>query len=783
MARLSSPIEDIRDHYSVVVVGSGYGAAIAASRLARAGQRVCVLERGKEFQPGEYPHTEPEAVREMQADLPEGHVGSKTGLFDLHVNPDINVFVGCGLGGTSLVNANVALRAEPRVFDDPVWPLAFRKDRSSLLEDGYHHAEEMLKPTPYPNSFPEVKKRQALERSAKSLGQKFYGPPISVNFTVEGENHVGVEQHVCACCGDCVSGCNFAAKNTLIMNYLPDAKNHGAEIYTEVSVRWLERRDGRWLVWYELLGLGREKFKAPLMSVSADIVVLGAGTLGSAEILLRSRAHGLPLSARLGERFTGNGDVLGFGYDTDDVINGIGWGHHAVGALEPVGPCITGIIDMRNQLKLEDGMVIEEGSPPGAIAGFLPAALGGAAAWVGRPVAPGLVEGLREEARKLESLVHGPYSGAVHNTQSYLVMTHDDSGGRLALEDDRVRVKWPGVGNQPVFKRVNERLEQATRPLGGIYVENPIWTKLFRHRLITVHPLGGCVMAEDAEHGVVNHKGQVFSSDQGDAVYQGLYVCDGSVIPRSLGVNPLLTICAVAERCCALIAQDRGWQIGYQLPSAPSRPAQPLRVGIEFTETMRGYFSDKVKDDYQRGVEQGEADKSSFVFTLTIVSEDLDEMLSNPAHQARMVGSVLAPRLSAAPLTVAEGTFNLFVIDPSQIATRHMRYQMKLSAEDGKGYYFEGFKIIKDDPIYDVWTATTTLYITVYDGESLESPVFGKGILKIAPQDFLRQLTTMQVKNVTGLEQRLKAEARFARFFLGTLLQTYRKIFTLPAAS
>src|SRR5579863_9531266 len=128
MARLSAPIENLNGHYTVVVVGSGYGAAIAASRLARAGQQVCVLERGREFQPGEYPDTEAEALAETQAELPSGHVGSRAGLYDFHVNPDVNVFVGCGLGGTSLINGNVAVRAEPRVFDDARWPQALRDD-------------------------------------------------------------------------------------------------------------------------------------------------------------------------------------------------------------------------------------------------------------------------------------------------------------------------------------------------------------------------------------------------------------------------------------------------------------------------------------------------------------------------------------------------------------------------------------------------------------------------------------------------------------------------------
>ncbi|MGH2394680.1 MAG: NAD(P)-binding protein, partial [Candidatus Limnocylindria bacterium] len=110
MTRLSSPVEDLQHHYEVVVIGSGYGGAIAASRLARAGRQVCLLERGKELHPGEYPDTGPEVLEEMQIDFPDHHVGSRTALYDMRVNDDLNIFLGCGLGGTSLVNANVCLR-------------------------------------------------------------------------------------------------------------------------------------------------------------------------------------------------------------------------------------------------------------------------------------------------------------------------------------------------------------------------------------------------------------------------------------------------------------------------------------------------------------------------------------------------------------------------------------------------------------------------------------------------------------------------------------------------
>ena len=151
LRRLSAPIGEIDDGYDVVVVGSGYGGAVAASRLSRAGRSVCVLERGKELHPGEYPATGLAAARELQLDLPGGHVGPRTGLYDLRVGEGISVFVGCGLGGTSLVNANVALQADRRVFDDPCWPAQLRDDLDKGLDDGYGKAFGMLRPNPVPN--------------------------------------------------------------------------------------------------------------------------------------------------------------------------------------------------------------------------------------------------------------------------------------------------------------------------------------------------------------------------------------------------------------------------------------------------------------------------------------------------------------------------------------------------------------------------------------------------------------------------------------------------------
>jgi cholesterol oxidase len=797
VARLSSPIEKIKDHYEIIVIGSGYGGGIAASRLARAGRQVCLLERGKEFQPadfddagkmikpGEYPDTEAEAVLEVQVDLPQKHTGSRTGLYDLRVNEDINVFLGCGLGGTSLVNANVALPAIDEVYSLEGWPAPF-KNNPDILKPYYDIARQMLRPKPYPDqtdpaNFPPLAKLNALGKAANYLHEDFYRPPINVTFDAfpDHTNHVGVDQRPCVGCGDCMSGCNYRAKNTTLMNYLPDAVNHGAEIFTQVSVRYLERKDDRWLVHYQLLHTGRDRFDAPTMFVSADMVVLSAGTLGSSEILLRSKKNGLPLSDQVGEHFNGNGDVLAFSYNCDEEINGVGFGAHPPDGPtgHKVGPCITGIIDLRHKPVPTDGFVIEEGSIAGAFGGFLPKLFALASALEGVDTDTGVQDMIRERMRELDSLTRGPYHGATRNTQTMLVMAHDDNKGRFYLADDRLRIDWKGVGKEEIFQKVNEKLEQATVPLGGTYLKDPITNRLTGEDLITVHPLGGCVMAEDATQGVVNERGQVFSKVQGNEVYKTLYVTDGSVIPRPLGVNPLLTISAVSERCLALMAEEHGWQFDYNLPSRPaSTPAEP-KLGVHFSESMSGYFStavtDAADDAYQRGSDQGRAAGSPFQFILTIISDDLERTISDVNYVSPMLGSVTAPALSPRPLTVTEGQFNYFLEDRDRVETKRMQYKMKLTSTEGKTYYFYGFKVIHDDPGIDSWTDTTTLYITIFDGPDMQSPVIGKGILRIPVPSFVRQMSTMQVTNAKSLAERFTAMIKFGRFFGGNIVDTY----------
>ncbi len=580
--RIARSLDAAKSHYTVLVIGSGYGAGVAASRLARAGQDVCILERGKEMLPGEYPNKIADAQGAMQFNVKGGRIGSPDAMFEVHVNDDQYALVGCGLGGTSLINANVALELDKRLLTHEHWPAAFRDDPHAI-DPYYERAREMLSPNAYPDTHPSLGKLDALEHSADAMGQRFYKTPINVNFD-DKTNKFGVPQPACTNCGDCVSGCNVGAKNTTLMNYLPDAANHGAEIFTQAKVLWIERGGDVWRVHAEHNGDGASK---AAVSITADHVVLGAGALGSTEILLRSREKGLSLSDQLGSSFSGNGDALGFAYDSyfksekhgDDVtaspIYAMGVGTFDVAQEAYPGPCITGIIDMRDADDPAKGLVIQEGVAPGILAGAL-----GPAFFFGEALADGFTRfGLDQVKPRLldakamgeavqtdpGSIAEWAYKGPMARTQTYLVMSVDDSGGRLALEEDRISIHWSKAGEQRTFRRDDDKMREAAEAIEAQYFSDPLWSEPMGRKLITVHPIGGCGMGDDAETGVVDDTCRVFAGTKGTDVHPGLYVCDGAAIPGAVGVNPLLTITAVAERAVEKLAQREGWTIDYAL--------------------------------------------------------------------------------------------------------------------------------------------------------------------------------------------------------------------------
>lgn len=768
---LASDLSQRRDRYDALVIGSGYGGAVSASRLARAlkpdGNRVSValFERGREVRPGEFPDTALAAAESFQAQVESTHLGRQDALYDFHAGPDISVFKGCGLGGTSLVNAGVSLEPDARVFDDPAWPEALRADLHEGLAAGYARARAMLTPRPYPRAQPTPAKWSALSDMAAREGLSCSMPPINVHFGAPEANAAGVIQPGCTGCGDCVSGCNVGAKNTLAMNYLPDAAAFGAHLFVQVRVTRVAPLpdDGGWRVYYRRLGVGRERFDAPEESVDASVVILSAGTLGSTELLLRSRAE-LSLSAAVGTRLSGNGDIIAFGYDIKDRVNGVGMGVEPPDPRDPVGPCITGLIDRRDADEpMDAGYVVEEGSIPGALAplmaGFFSAAreLGAAATARGTPSRPHL-------ENTTASFVLGPRHGAVAHTQTYLVMAHDDAGGRMSLEDDTLVLRWPGVGDARTVSRPNRWLAESTAAQDGVYVRDPLWTRVLGRRLVTVHPLGGCPMGQSAATGAVDHAGRVFRGT-GDGVHRGLYVADGSIMPRSLGVNPLLTITALAERNVALLAAEAGWRIDYTSATPPrSLPERAGRVGVRFTERMRGALAPV-------GRSAGQACE----LIVTVESEDVDELVHALDHPAGLSGTVTCALFGPDPLEIQEGSFALFIDDPDTVETKVMRYRFNVEAP-GRTLQFTGQKFVRQHGGLTVWTDTTTLYVDVREAGREE--VVARGELRLGMEDFIRQLGTMATPGARDGNERLRAMAAFGRYFAGTLFETYGGLLT-----
>lgn len=550
MSRLSLPLSALRPRYDVIVVGSGYGGGVTASRLSRAGKRVAVLERGREIQTGEFPQKFGELKNEFQVTGKSFRTGSEQAIYDVRLGRDMHVLVGCGLGGGSLVNAGVSLVPDRRVFTDDAWPGQVAQD--GTLEEGYRRAEQWLRPTPDPRAR-EMTKYGVLDTAAAGMGATMVAPRLAVSFE-DNVNPAGIQQVACTRCGDCCGGCNVGAKNTVAMTYLPDAVHHGAELFTGLKVESVRKaQDGSWQVLAKSVGTDRGAM--PEVILEAPVVVLAAGTLGSTEIMLRSREAGLRVSDRIGQRFSANGDIIAFGYGAKSVVNGIGIGHPAKVEGIEVGAAVSGQLEFRDSEVLANELNVQEGALPSSFASVLPVLF--------------LPNGRLLGA--LSSLVNGVYKGPFASLQTFFAVSHDSASGRFALEDGLLTLAWPDAKDEPVYARLDQILSRLVNASGGNYVKNPLAGTVMGHQPATAHPLGGCGMGRDRSDGVVDHKCRVFSGSGADdtAVHEGLYVIDGAVIPRSLGVNPLLTITALSERAMLHFAQDRG--LSYT--AAPVSPA------------------------------------------------------------------------------------------------------------------------------------------------------------------------------------------------------------------
>jgi cholesterol oxidase len=287
--------------------------------------------------------------------------------------------------------------------------------------------------------------------------------------------------------------------------------------------------------------------------ISARRVVLAAGALGSTAILLRSRAAGLALPDGVGEGFSGNGDAFAVAYNTDRITNAQGFGTGGgERASIAAGPSITSMMRFgADRPDLYERFTVQDLTPPRALVDTF------------RRGYALVIDATQPELRpdsiaRMLRDVHWNTNGAMNHSLGFLIMAHDSSDGRIVLDDEgHPQIDWPGAPSEPIYERINEILRGAVEQIGGHYLPNPRWSShLLGNNLITAHPLGGCGMADDASAGVVDDAGRVFAP--GGGVYDGLRVCDGSVIPRALAVNPLLTISMFAERAADSLRSELG---------------------------------------------------------------------------------------------------------------------------------------------------------------------------------------------------------------------------------
>lgn len=492
--------------FDAIVIGSGFGGAVAACRLAERGCSVLVLERGRRWGRADFP-------RPGEKDAPWWFDQQRTGIYERRCFPQMQVIVAAGVGGGSLVYTNVQKMPPADVFR--AWPAPISLD---YLRSYYERVREMLEPAPIPNDLQRIRAfEQAHARSR--LPGRVERPELAIRFG-EGDqeklNRFGAAQQPCNLCGTCVFGCERQAKNTLDLTYLKRAESLGAEVWPLCQVAGVEPSEGGYEIAFRRLGPadGLERLRA-------KSVFLAAGSLGTTELLLRARDidRTLPnLSSRLGHNWSANGDFFA------GVLNS------RLPIVPTVGPSVTAAADTGRSFYLMEGAIpsslVTGHRPPVALLLRLLSLLGSRPRRRAQEEAPIASCGDREADELLRHL------GA------FFLMSRDASDGRLVLDaKGELQLLWDWRESEPLLSEMRRYLEQLGRGYGGsMLIPQPWWPLT----LGTVHPLGGCPMGHGPSDGVADPFGRVFG-------YENLYVCDASLIPRALGIPPSMTIAALAE--------------------------------------------------------------------------------------------------------------------------------------------------------------------------------------------------------------------------------------------
>lgn len=475
----------MREFFDVCIIGSGFGGAVCGAKLSKAGRTTLILEHGKRWDKNTFQQTQD--VKYLKE------------IYEEFEGENIKVSTGRCVGGGSLLYSASSLRTPSFVFEQKdkngrrLWPSYYNR---KVLNPYYEKVEKKLNVKQL--LWSELPKRDGIFAKACN----------SAGYTCD---RLRVAIVNCRNCGFCHTGCKFDRKQSLILNYIPEAEKNGAKIRAGCKALGIKKNNDGYVVTYKDLNNG-----GALNEVSARIVIVSAGAINSPALILHSKKFLENLSEQIGNNLSVNGNIFLSAYipnEECDVYKGKAQG------------CITYAFS-------EEGFALES--------------------FGSLPIGAAVINQIRfRDAKK-------PYYWGLETKRlmkeygrhliGIAVVGLDGMDGRVYIDEkDNIRLSWSmSEKSKKLFDRAIARAKEIVESIGGeLLITEPYQE---RGEVVTVHPLGTCRMAEDKSDGVVDANCQVFGNPN-------LYIVDGSVIPSPLGVNPSLTIAAVAERMSDYIIQ------------------------------------------------------------------------------------------------------------------------------------------------------------------------------------------------------------------------------------
>jgi len=520
--------------YDYIVIGSGFGGSVAGLRLVERGYKVLLIEQGKRFHPGDFPKTNWNLLKYLWIPALRFFGFQKLTFFST-----ASILSGTGVGGGSLVYANTLYIPPDEFFRNESW----RRfgDWKKILEPFYEKASFMLGRKKYTRLNIEDK---VLEEVSKEMDAHSTFDTVNVGVNFDGPDEetdpyfggLGPLRNKCTECGGCMVGCRQNAKNTLDMNYLWFAEKSGLEIFPETKAEKIIFRDNLYHIETRKI---TTYFRAQRRTFSAKGIVVAAGALGTMELLLKQKFKyaTLPqLSDKLGFNLRTNAETLCAISGAKEKLNN--------------GLAITSVFSPDPNTHVE---VVKYPDNSNAMKWFFGLSAKGDPTSLHRSFNL-LVKTVTHPRQFLKTVFDFRWSS---HLVILLVMQTVDNAMRMVWKKTftggKMKLDNSGQKKVPAYIPIGQKvMEYYSKKISGI--PQNILLEVFFNRPTTAHILGGCPMSDSPETGVVDSKFKVHG-------YPDFYITDGSVVQGNIGVNPSLTITAIAEYAMSNIRIREGSQI------------------------------------------------------------------------------------------------------------------------------------------------------------------------------------------------------------------------------